>query len=62
MIAINKSTVLAPGEADPQKAMAQEIHDKLTKGAKFDQLAQMYSSDSSSKTGGDWGMIDQENS
>lgn len=60
MIAINKSTTLAPGEADPQKAMAQEIHDKLVKGAKFDQLAQMYSSDSSSKTGGDWGMIDQK--
>ena len=40
--------------------MAQEIHDKLVKGGKFDQLAQMYSSDSSSKTGGDWGMIDRK--
>ena len=60
MIAVNKSASLSPGETDPQKAMAQEIHDKLVKGAKFDQLAQMYSSDSSSKTGGDWGMIDQK--
>ena len=60
MIAINKSTTSTPGESDPQRAMAQEIHDKLVKGAKFDQLAQMYSSDSSSKTGGDWGMIDRK--
>ncbi len=59
MIAINKSTSLSPGEADPQRAMAQEIHDKLVKGGKFDQLAQMYSSDTTSKTGGDWGEIDR---
>ena len=60
MIAVNKGASTTPGEADPQKAMAQEIRDKLVKGAKFDQLAQMYSSDSSSKTGGDWGMIDRK--
>ncbi len=59
MIAINKGVSPAPGEADPQKAMAEEIHDKLNKGGKFDQLAQMYSSDTTSKTGGDWGMIDR---
>ena len=60
MIAVNKGSLVAPGEADPQKAMAQEIREKLVKGAKFDQLAQMYSSDSSSKTGGDWGWIDRK--
>ena len=59
MIAINKGVAGTPGEADPQKAMAKEIHDKLVGGAKFDQLAQMYSSDTTSKTGGDWGMIDR---
>ena len=59
MIAINKGVSPAQGEIDPQKAMAQEIHDKLIKGGKFDQLAQMYSSDTTSKTGGDWGMIDR---
>ena len=60
MIAVNKSTSISGGQLDPQRAMAQEIHDKLAKGGKFDQLAQMYSSDSSSKTGGDWGMIDRK--
>ena len=60
MIAVSKGVSTTPGEPDPQRAMAQEIHDKLAKGAKFDQLAQMYSSDSSAKTGGDWGMIDRK--
>ncbi len=44
-----------PGESDPQKRVAQEIRDKLAKGAKFEQLAQLYSNDSSRQTGGDWG-------
>ena len=60
MIAVEKGTSLAPGEADPQKAMAAEIRDKLLKGAKFEQLAQMYSNDSSRTAGGDWGWVDRK--
>ena len=60
MIAIEKGTMLAPKEADPQKAMAGEIRDKLLKGAKFEQLAQMYSNDSSRTAGGDWGWVDRK--
>jgi peptidyl-prolyl cis-trans isomerase SurA len=59
MIAVNKTPNLAKGEQDPQKAMAEEIRAKLLKkDAKFDQLAQMYSTDSSRTAGGDWGWID----
>lgn len=58
MIAINRGQGLAKGEADPQKALADEIRQKLQKGARFDSLAQMYSEDSSKAAGGDWGWID----
>ncbi len=59
MIAISKGT---PGSADqdPQRQMAEEIRGKLEKGAKFEQLAQMYSEDTSKQVGGDWGMIDRK--
>jgi parvulin-like peptidyl-prolyl isomerase len=61
MIAIKKSGGLAAGEADPQKALAEEIRGKLLqKGAQFGQLAQMYSQDSSSSNNGDWGWIDNK--
>lgn len=60
MIAINKAPGLAKGEPDPQKALAEEIRDKLLKGARFDSLAQMYSEDSSKAQGGDWGWIDSK--
>ena len=60
MIAVNKGTP-APGEKDPQLLVAQEIRDKLLKGtSKFEQLAQLYSDDSSRSTGGDWGWIDKK--
>ncbi len=58
MIAINRGQGLAKGEIDPQKSLAEEIRDKLQKGARFDSLAQMYSEDSSKSNGGDWGWID----
>ena len=58
MIAINKGAGLAKGESDPQRALAEEIREKLQKGAKFESLASMYSEDSSKTTGGDWGWID----
>ena len=60
MIAVDKGSTVAPGEADPQKAMASEIREKLAKGAKFEQLAQMYSNDSSRTAGGDWGWVDRK--
>jgi parvulin-like peptidyl-prolyl isomerase len=59
MIAISKGTP-APGDQDPQKAMAEEIREKLMKGGSFDQLAQMYSEDSSKQAGGDWGLVDRK--
>ena len=59
MIAVNKGTPAA-GETDPQKAVADEIRTKLLKGAKFEQLAQLYSDDSSRAAGGDWGWIDRK--
>jgi parvulin-like peptidyl-prolyl isomerase len=59
MIAVSKGTP-SPGEQDPQRAMAEEIREKLLKGTKFDQLAQMYSEDSSKQSGGDWGMVDRK--
>ena len=59
MIAVNKGTTVS-GEADPQKAVAQEIREKLAKGAKFEDLAKLYSDASSRSTGGDWGWIDRK--
>ena len=59
MIAVNKSTPTG-AEGDPQKAVAQEIREKLAKGAKFEDLAKLYSDDSSRSTGGDWGWIDRK--
>ena len=59
MIAVKKGAPAA-GEKDPQLLVAQEIRDKLMKGAKFEQLAQLYSEDSSGSAGGDWGWIDKK--
>ena len=41
-----------------KKQMANEIRDKLAGGAEFDRLAQMYSEDSTSDSGGDCGSSD----
>jgi peptidyl-prolyl cis-trans isomerase SurA len=43
-----------------KRQMAQEIHDKLSGGAEFDRLAQMYSEDSTNESGGDWGWIERK--
>lgn len=59
MIAVNKGTSVA-GEKDPQKESADEIRKKLLAGAKFEDLAKLYSDDSSRSTGGDWGWIDRK--
>jgi parvulin-like peptidyl-prolyl isomerase len=43
-----------------KKLMAGEIREKLAGGAEFDRLAQMYSEDSTSESGGDWGWIERK--
>ena len=59
MISISKGTVTNPHEKDPQRAVAEEIHDKLVKGGKFEQMASLYSDDPS-HADGDWGWIDHK--
>lgn len=41
------------------KMLAEEIRGKIEKGADFSKLAQMYSQDTTSQSGGDWGWIDR---
>ncbi|MFL6584512.1 MAG: peptidylprolyl isomerase [Chthoniobacterales bacterium] len=48
------------GQAEAQKAMAEEILGKLAAGAPFDRMAQMYSEDSTRDSGGDWGWIERK--
>lgn len=47
-------------DSSGKKKMAEEILHKIKEGAQFEQLAQMYSEDSSQETGGDWGWIDHK--
>ena len=60
MIAISKGANVSPHDTDPQRAVAEEIRTKLSKGGKFEQLANLYSDDSSRQTGGDWGWVDRK--
>ena len=46
--------------AASKQAMAGELREKLAGGAEFDRLAQMYSEDSTSEAGGDWGWIERK--
>jgi peptidyl-prolyl cis-trans isomerase SurA len=43
-----------------KRQMAEEIREKVKGGAKFEQMAQMYSEDNSQETGGDWGWVDEK--
>jgi peptidyl-prolyl cis-trans isomerase SurA len=48
------------GNAAAQKAMAEEVLGKLTGGAEFERMAQIYSEDSTREVGGDWGWIERK--
>jgi peptidyl-prolyl cis-trans isomerase SurA len=48
------------GNAPAQKSMAEEILGKLSGGADFAGMAQIYSEDSSRDRGGDWGWIERK--
>src|SRR5882762_11422681 len=56
MIAGHKDTASAPA----QKELAEEVLGKLAAGAEFEQMAQMYSEDSTKDNGGDWGWIERK--
>ena len=45
------------GNAQAQKALVEEVLGKLASGGEFEQVAQIYSEDSTKETGGDWGWI-----
>jgi parvulin-like peptidyl-prolyl isomerase len=56
MIPGHKDTASAPA----QKELAEEVLGKLASGAEFEQMAQMYSEDSTKENGGDWGWIEHK--
>jgi peptidyl-prolyl cis-trans isomerase SurA len=56
MISGHKDTASAPA----QKELAEEVLGKLASGAEFEQLAQVYSEDSTKDNGGDWGWIERK--
>jgi peptidyl-prolyl cis-trans isomerase SurA len=45
------------GNAQAQKALAEEVLGRLAGGAEFEQTAQIYSEDSTRENGGDWGWM-----
>jgi peptidyl-prolyl cis-trans isomerase SurA len=45
------------GNAQAQKSLAEEVLGKLASGGEFEQVAQIYSEDSTKDNGGDWGWI-----
>ena len=53
-------TRAAEGNSAAQKAIAEEILGKLSDGAPFDRMAQIYSEDSTRDLGGDWGWIERK--
>ena len=65
MIVLKEGAASGGGDASTassisKKQMAAEIREKLTGGAEFDRLAQMYSEDSTNESGGDWGWVERK--
>jgi parvulin-like peptidyl-prolyl isomerase len=56
MVSGHKDTASAPA----QKELAEEVLGKLASGAEFEQMAQVYSEDSTKDNGGDWGWIERK--
>src|SRR6478672_4618460 len=56
MVSGHKNTASAPA----QKELAEEVLGKLASGAEFEQMAQVYSEDSTKDNGGDWGWIERK--
>jgi peptidyl-prolyl cis-trans isomerase SurA len=56
MISGQKDTASAPA----QKELAEQVLGKLASGGEFEQMAQMYSEDSTKDNGGDWGWIERK--
>lgn len=46
--------------AENRRKLIEEIRQKITKGAKFGDLAKLYSEDSNQEASGDWGWIDRK--
>ncbi len=60
MIVLRAGEAGAEDSAAAKREMASEIHRKLSEGADFSGMAQMYSEDSTAELGGDWGWIDRK--
>ena len=59
MIVLRAENDGSENPVESKRAMAQEIRTKLTEGAEFAGMAQMYSDDTTADLGGDWGWIDR---
>lgn len=60
LIAIRKGETGGLSLDDPQRAMINEIRSKVMRGARFDQLASMYSDDPTRANGGEIGWVDRK--
>lgn len=54
-----RMVVIKKGEGENRRGMLEEIREKIVGGAEFEDLARMYSEDSTQEQGGDWGWINR---
>jgi peptidyl-prolyl cis-trans isomerase SurA len=60
MIVIREGTSGDIPDAGSKRELAEEIREKVAKGAEFDRMAQMYSEDETTQqVGGDWGWVER---